>query len=47
MTASPGREAKSLNFAVRSREAEVATKEFNVFAEWVMGRFEIVDKFLF
>ena len=26
--------AKSLSFGVRSREAEVATKKFNVFAEF-------------
>ncbi len=37
MTASPGRGAKSLSFAVRSREAEVATKKFNVFARWAIS----------
>jgi hypothetical protein len=34
MTASLEGRAKSLTFAVRSRGAELATKKFNVFAEW-------------
>jgi hypothetical protein len=31
-----GRGAKSLSLVVRSRGPQVATKKFNVFAEWVV-----------